>query len=235
MLEHSGDRQVTAWEPAGRAAVVPVSVGAPLLQEGVRPPESSPRTLEKIYDIEDDIRDRAAEEKRAIRQASSKPVHDELVAWCKAHQPHEPPSSPMGAAIRYLLNHQLALRRFLDGGVVPIDNGIVERLHVRTALTRKNFLFAGSDTGGERAAIAYTVLGCCELAEGRSACGTGMRFSTRRSPGARVSAWIASGFTAPVGWLPAEYAWNRPRPSCLSTDSAMMLLAELPVQRNSAL
>jgi transposase len=121
--------------------------------------------FKKLYDIEDEIRDRAAEEKRAVRQASSKPVHDELVAWCRAHQPHEPPSSPMGAAIRYLLNHQLALRRFLDDGVVPIDNGIVERLHVRTALTRKNFLFAGSDTGAERAAIAYTVLGCCQLAD----------------------------------------------------------------------
>jgi transposase len=41
----------------------------------------------------------------------------------------------------------------------------VERLHVRAALTRKNFLFAGSDAGGERAAIAYTILGCCRLAD----------------------------------------------------------------------
>ena len=47
---------------------------------------------------------------------------------------------------------------------MPLDNGIVERLHVRTALTRKNFLFAGSDAGGERAAIAYTILGSCRLA-----------------------------------------------------------------------
>jgi transposase len=121
--------------------------------------------FKKLYDIEEEIRGSTAEEKGAVRQASSKPVHDELVAWCEAHQPHEPPSSPMGAAIRYLLNHQLALRRFLDDGRVPIDNGIVERLHVRAALTRKNFLFAGSDTGGERAAIAYTILSCCELAD----------------------------------------------------------------------
>ncbi len=45
------------------------------------------------------------------------------------------------------------------------DNGVVERLHVRTALTRKNYLFAGSDAGGDRAAIAYTILGCCTLAD----------------------------------------------------------------------
>lgn len=48
---------------------------------------------------------------------------------------------------------------------MPLDNGAVERLHVRAALTRKNYLFAGSDAGGERAAIAYTLLGCCQLAE----------------------------------------------------------------------
>jgi hypothetical protein len=47
---------------------------------------------------------------------------------------------------------------------VPLDNGIVERLHVRAALTRRNFLFAGSNAGGERAAIAFTILGCCRLA-----------------------------------------------------------------------
>jgi transposase len=62
------------------------------------------------------------------------------------------------------LNHRVALGRFLENGQIPIDNGIVERLHVRAALTRKNFLFAGADSGGERAAIAYTILGSCRLA-----------------------------------------------------------------------
>jgi hypothetical protein len=98
-----------------------------------------------------------------VRQAESKPVWDELCAWCGKYKPHEPPSSKLGDAIRYLTNHQVALARFLDDGVIPIDNGIVERLHVRTALTRKNFLFAGSDTGGHRAAVAYTILGSCRL------------------------------------------------------------------------
>jgi len=57
----------------------------------------------------------------------------------------------------------VALGRFLENGAIPIDNGIVERLHVRAALTRKNYLFAGADTGGERAAIAHTILGSCRL------------------------------------------------------------------------
>lgn len=119
----------------------------------------------KIYEIEAEIRDLAPDAKLAERQSRSKPVFDELVHWAKVHLPHELPSSPMGAALRYLTNHHVALGRFLTDSVIPIDNGAVERLHVRVALTRKNYLFAGSDAGAERAAIAYTILGCCVLAD----------------------------------------------------------------------
>jgi transposase len=119
----------------------------------------------KLYDIEAEIRGREPGERLVVRQANSKPLFDELASWCRAHKPSEPPSSPLGAGIRYLLNNEEPLRRFLDNGNVPIDNGIVERLHVRTALTRKNYLFAGSDAGAERAAIAYTLIGSCQLAE----------------------------------------------------------------------
>jgi transposase len=119
----------------------------------------------KLYEIEAKIRGLAPDAKLAVRQAESKPVFDEIVSWAEAYKPHEPPASGLGAAIRYMTNHKVALGRFLEDGVIPIDNGIVERLHVRAALTRKNYLFAGSDTGGERAAIAYTILGCCRLAD----------------------------------------------------------------------
>ena len=121
--------------------------------------------FKKLYDIEVELKGATIDERQQGRQLQSKPVYDDLLAWAMAHQPHEPPSSALGRAIQYLLNHQTALQRFLDDGVIPIDNGIVERLHVRTALTRKNFLFAGSDAGAERAAIAYTVIGSCTLTE----------------------------------------------------------------------
>ena len=48
---------------------------------------------------------------------------------------------------------------------MPIDNGIVERLHRTLAVTRRNFLFAGSHVGGERAAIAYSIPASCDLAD----------------------------------------------------------------------
>ena len=57
-----------------------------------------------------------------------------------------------------------ALRRFETDGGIPIDNMAAEHNFVPVALTRKNFLFAGSDAGAERAAIVYTVLRCCRLA-----------------------------------------------------------------------
>jgi transposase len=120
--------------------------------------------FKKLYEIEAEVRGQGDDTTLAARQTKSKPVYDELVTWCETYKPHEPPSSPLGAAIRYLTNHKVALMRFLEDAAIPIDNGAVERLHVRTALTRKNFLFAGSDAGAERAAIAYTILGSCALA-----------------------------------------------------------------------
>lgn len=120
--------------------------------------------FKRLYQIEDRIKEMPPDEKLAIRQAESSPIYDKLMQWCRVHHGREPPKSATGAAIRYMMNHEQALRRFLDHGAIPIDNGAVERLHVRVALTRKNFLFAGSDAGGERAAIAYTILGCCDLA-----------------------------------------------------------------------
>ncbi|HET9992727.1 MAG TPA: transposase [Kofleriaceae bacterium] len=118
----------------------------------------------KLYQVEDEIRDLDPDAKLAERRARSKPVFDELVAWCEVRKKHEPPSSKLGKALQYFTNHKIALGRSLDYGFVPLDNGIVERLHVRAALTRKNFLFAGSDSGGERAAIAFTIFGSCRLA-----------------------------------------------------------------------
>lgn len=120
--------------------------------------------FKKIYELEEDAKSLDDAARDAFRQEKTKLVYDSLEQRCVVFQKTEPPTSPLGRAIQYLLNHRLALRRFLDDGVIPLDNGAVERLHVRTALTRKNYLFAGSDAGAERAAIAYTILCCCQLA-----------------------------------------------------------------------
>ena len=116
-----------------------------------------------LYDVEDAVRDADPERRREERQRRSKPVYDELLAWCRTYQAVEPPSSLLGRAIQYQINHHVALTRFLDDGRLPIDNGIVERLHRRPAVGRRNYLFAGSHAAGERVAIAYSVLATCHL------------------------------------------------------------------------
>jgi transposase len=121
------------------------------------------KAFRTLYDVEDDVRGGDPGRRLEERVRRSRPVYDELLAWCTTYRPSEPPSSLLGRAISYLLNHQLALTRFLDDGRLPIDNGIVERLHRRPALGRRNFLFAGSHTGAKRAAIAYSILSTCHL------------------------------------------------------------------------
>jgi transposase len=119
----------------------------------------------KLYAIEKEIRGREPDAIREERRRRSKPVFDELVAWCQVRKPHEPPQTPLGKAIRYQLNHQVALGRFLNDGRLPIDNGAMERQFIRVALARNAFLFAGSEEGARSAAILFTMLACCDLAE----------------------------------------------------------------------
>jgi transposase len=116
-----------------------------------------------LYDIESTVKDATPDQRLEARQARSKPVYDELVAWCRQYQPPEPPSSLLAKAIQYLLNHRVALTRFLEDSRLPIDNGLIERIHRGPAVTRRNYLFAGSHAGAERAAIAYSIIATCDL------------------------------------------------------------------------
>jgi transposase len=119
--------------------------------------------FKRLYDIEEEAATLTDEQRTQMRGEKSRPLYNELIAWCKLYQPHEPPKTPLARACGYLLNHQVALTRFIDDGSLPIDNTLVERLHRRPAIGKRNFLFVGSHAGGERAAIAYSVLGTCRL------------------------------------------------------------------------
>ncbi len=120
--------------------------------------------FKKLFEIEDRAKHLDDEQRLALRKQESRPVYDVLLDWCRVYQREERPSSPLAKAVGYVINHEAALTRFMEAGCVPIDNGAAERLHVRIALTRKNHLFVGSDEGGRRAAIAYTILASCRIA-----------------------------------------------------------------------
>jgi len=98
-----------------------------------------------------------------LRRVKSKPAVEALGRWIADTMPAAPPKSPLGAALTYIVNQWEALERFLEDGRLELDNNGCERALRTIAVGRKNWLFAGSDQGAERAAVIYTVFGTCRL------------------------------------------------------------------------
>jgi transposase len=116
-----------------------------------------------LYAIETEIRGRAPDERRQVRQARSLPLLDAMHGWLEASLAKLSKKSDTSAAIRYALALWGALVRFCDDGRVEIDNNAAERALRCIAIGRKNYLFAGSDRGGERAATFYSLIGTAKL------------------------------------------------------------------------
>lgn len=118
-----------------------------------------------LYAIETDIRGQAPEQRCALRQARAGPLLDELHAWLSANLTKLSKKSELAVAIRYALSRWRALLCYRDDGRVEIDNNAAERALRTVALGRKNYLFAGADSGGERAAAIYSLIGTAKLNE----------------------------------------------------------------------
>jgi len=116
-----------------------------------------------LYGIEKEARDLEPDERLRVRHERSAPIFAKLLEWVESLKDDEPPTLRFGRALHYFSNQQVPLSQFLSDGRVPIDNGVVERLHVRAAMTRKNFLFAGSERGAQSAAVLFSILGSCAL------------------------------------------------------------------------
>ena len=121
------------------------------------------KVIRELYDIERDIRGQSPEQRRAIRQTKSKPLLDKFKTWMLEQLQTLSKKSTTAQAIRYALNQWTALTRFLDDGRIEADNNAAERALRTIALGRKNYLFLGSDSGGERAATLYSLLGTAKL------------------------------------------------------------------------
>jgi transposase len=117
----------------------------------------------KIYEIEQEIRGMEPEERLKNRQKQSKELVEKLFASFKRNYDKLPKKSMTAKAINYALNNEFALKRFLDDGKIEIDNNTAERALRSVALGRKNWLFAGSDDGGETAAAFYSLIETTKL------------------------------------------------------------------------
>ena len=96
------------------------------------------------------------------RQTCAQPVLTRIRTWLDARVLDTLPKSPLGEAVAYALNQWTALRRFVENGMLEIDNNTAENALRPIALGRKNYLFLGSDEGGRRAAILYSLIRTCE-------------------------------------------------------------------------
>jgi transposase len=119
--------------------------------------------IAQLYAIESEIRGRSPDERQRVRDSSSRPLLTSLHAWFKESLGKLSRKSETAAAISYALGRWPALVRFCDDGLLEIDNNAAERALRAVALGRKNYLFAGSDSGGERAAAIYSLLGSAKL------------------------------------------------------------------------
>lgn len=122
--------------------------------------------IAQLYVIEGRARDEHmdAEAIKALRQKFSKPIlEDQIKPLLESWGLEVLPKSPIGKAVTYAVNQWGALNRYLENGILSIDNSLSERIIKLVALGRKNWLFSGSDGGARRAALLYSLIASCKL------------------------------------------------------------------------
>jgi transposase len=121
------------------------------------------KRIATFYQIEAEIRGRNAEERRAMRQAKTAPLVDDLFDWLEQKLPLLPQSGKMAEIIRYGLKRRGGLTRFLNDGTIEIDSNTVERAIRPVTLNRKNALFAGHDEGAAAWGLIASLIETCKL------------------------------------------------------------------------
>ena len=121
------------------------------------------KRIAELYAIESEIRGRPPDERRQARTTRARPLLESLHQWLQSTLAVVSRKSEIAAAIRYALGRWRALLRYSEDGHIEIDNNAAERALRAVALGRKNYLFAGSDSGGERAAAIYSLIGTAKL------------------------------------------------------------------------
>lgn len=117
----------------------------------------------EVYKVEEKVRGQSPSERLKARQDESKDLVERLFVTFNKYYSQLPKKSSTARAIKYALNHQVALKRFLEDGRIEIDNNAGERAMRSIAVGRKNWLFAGSDEGGHTAANIFSLIETAKL------------------------------------------------------------------------
>ena len=121
------------------------------------------RFIGEIYRIESAIRDKPPDKRCELRRAETAPVLADFRRWLEGHRPKLLPEGPLAKAMSYTLSNWRALTVFVDHGILEVDNGSAERAMRPVAVSRKNWLFAGAERGGEAAAVAFSLIETARL------------------------------------------------------------------------
>lgn len=121
--------------------------------------------MQELYALEQEARSKqyAHQQRYELRQQKALAILDELEAWMKEEYPKVTPTSPIGKAIHYSLRRWERLKLYATDGHLEIDNNLVENAIRPVALSRKNFLFAGSHNAAQHTALLFGLLGTCKL------------------------------------------------------------------------
>jgi transposase len=154
--------------------------------------------IDALFAIEREINGRSSAERLAARREHSAPLIAALHAWLTGQLAKLSRNHDLAKAINYMLRRSDAFTRFLDDGRVCISNNSAERALRGVALGRKSWLFCGSDRGGQRAAVMYTLIGTAKL------------------NGVEPQAWLADVLARiadhPVSRLDELLPWNWAKP-----------------------
>ena len=127
------------------------STGSPIAREALA-------KIGELFEIERAIAGKPPGQRQAVRMEKAKPKLDALARWLDSQLQLIPGKSDLAGAIRYARSRWEALTCYCNDGRLEISNNAAENAIRPVALGRKNWLFAGSDAGGERAAIFYTLI-----------------------------------------------------------------------------
>lgn len=157
LYEHGRIQSAACWAHVRRKFFdVAKSLNSPLAKEALD-------KIGALYGIEADIRGQPPDRRVAVRLARASPMLDEFRAWLGAQMPRLSKKSDLFYAMRYARTRWTALTAYVADGRLEIDNSAAERALRGVALGRKNYLFMGSDAGGERAAAIYSLIESAKL------------------------------------------------------------------------
>jgi transposase len=117
--------------------------------------------FQRLFDLEDELRDLADENRHQQRQLRARPLLEEFKTWLDERLQTLRPKHALRGAIAYMTKRWECFVRFLESGAIPIHNNATEQAVKVAVMGKKNWLFFGNTRGGEAAAVLYTLTATC--------------------------------------------------------------------------